>query len=405
MGWSKNQIGYCSNVHAGESAIQVEENIIRYTSPLRQNRGLASMQHGLWLSKQACKDYFTDSHKLARLKKLLIDHQLLVVTLNVFPVGNFHAERVKQAVYRPHWGERERLDYTLMAAEILASLLPDSNTFGTLSSLPLGYAQQWNDKDQTHALEFLCATVIGLAKLEMSSGKHIQLCLEMEPGCVLQRTPELIDFFQQQLPPVAKQYNITLDQLYRYLGICFDVCHQAVMYENIYNSLNSIVKAEINIGKIQVSSALRVNNPNQSEVKSWLSEFAESRYLHQTTGIDKQRNTLFSDDLELALIDSDFAKLDEWRIHFHVPVHVSTLGEQWIKTTAADIKTVFLFLYEHPECKPHLELETYSWNVLPPQHRPGNDEELILGIQSELDFIETSLNQQGLLDKSGDKNE
>ncbi len=399
MGWAKNRIGYCSNVHPGESSVLVEENIKRYTAPLRQTRGLTSMQHGLWLSKQACTEYLSDRKKLERLKQSLKERHLSVVTLNAFPVGNFHAERVKQAVYRPHWGEKERLEYTLMTAEILASLLPTESTFGTLSSLPLGYAQRWTDKDQVQALNHLCEAVLGLAKIEDSSGKHIQLCLEMEPGCVLQQTPDLVSLFQQKLPSVAEQYDLTQEKLHRYLGVCFDVCHQAVMYENIYDSLCSIVSAGINIGKIQVSSALRVNQPGNAQTKEWLAEFAESRYLHQVTGKDKQENRLFSDDLELALVDTSFNTLEEWRIHFHVPVHVQSLGKQWIGTTSSDINTVFLFLSEHLECQPHLELETYSWGVLPEQYRPKNDEQLIQGMKAELAFIEKSLERYNLLNK------
>ncbi|NOR79800.1 MAG: metabolite traffic protein EboE [Methyloprofundus sp.] len=400
MAWLKSRIGYCSNVHPGESSDLVEENIQRYTDRLRQYRSLAFMQHGLWLSKQACTEYLSDNKKLVSLKQCLKEHHLFVVTLNAFPTGNFHAKRVKQAVYRPHWGERERLDYTLMAAEILASLLPENQTFGTLSSLPLGYAKNWTDENQAQALGFLCEAVLGLSKLEATSGKHIQLCLEMEPGCVLQETPEIIALFRQQLPPVAERYHLTLSQLHRYLGICFDICHQAVMYENIRESLCAIVNAGISIGKIQISSALRVNNPNNMLAKNWLSEFAESRYLHQVTGMTNSEGRLFADDLELALVDTFFNTLDEWRIHFHVPVHVSSLGEQWIGTTSSDIKTVFSFLSEHPGCQPHLELETYSWGVLPEQHRPKNDEELIKGMQAEFDFIEKSMEQYKLLIRS-----
>ncbi len=398
MSWKPSRIGYCSNVHPGESSDLVEDNIKRFTNPLRQSRGLASMQHGLWLSEQACNDYVSDRHKLERLQQTLFEHKLSVVTLNAFPVGDFHAERVKQAVYRPHWGELQRLDYTQKAAQLLVALLPPEESFGTLSTLPLGYAQQWTDKDHAQALKYLCELVIILVKLENDTGKHIQLCLEMEPGCVLQETSQLVCFFQQQLPPVAKLYGLSPDLLHRHLGICFDVCHQAVMYENIDDSLQAIVNAGINIGKIQISSALRVSKPNHPEVKTWLSEYAESRYLHQVTGLTNSGGRVFCDDLELALTDQRFSTLDEWRIHFHVPVHQSTLGNKWGATTSAEINTVFLFLSEHPECQPHLELETYSWGVLPEQHCPKNDAELITGLQAELAFIETALDQSDLLE-------
>ena len=399
MSWKPSWIGYCSNVHPGESSSLVEDNIKRFTNPLRQARGLASMQHGLWLSEQACNDYVSDKNKLERLKNTLFEHKLSVVTLNAFPVGNFHAERVKQAVYRPHWGEVQRLEYTRKAAQLLAMLLSPEEHFGTLSTLPLGYAQEWTDKDHARALNYLCEIVITLVTLENDTGKHIQLCLEMEPGCVLQETSQLIDFFQQQLPPVAKLYGLSPSLLRRHLGICFDVCHQAVMYENIDDSLQAIVNAGINIGKIQISSALRVGMPNQPEVKSWLSEFAESRYLHQVTGLTSNGDRIFCDDLELALKNQRFNTLEEWRIHFHVPVHKSTLDHAYGATTSNEINTVLMFLSKNPACQPHLELETYSWGVLPKQHRPNNDVELITGLQAELAFIEAALKQCHLLEE------
>lgn len=398
MPWKKSRIGYCSNVHPGETSELVEDNIKRFTGPIRQCRELSSMQHGLWLSELACDNYLSSQNQFDALKQCLNEHQLSVVTLNAFPVGNFHAERVKQAVYRPHWGEQQRLDYTLKTAQLLAKLLPPDEAFGTLSSLPLGYTQQWTDKIHAYALNYLCETVIALSRLEDNTGKHIQLCLEMEPGCVIQETSQLLTLFQQQLPAVAKRYGLSTSLLNRYLGICFDVCHQAVMYENVYQSLQKIVDAGISIGKIQISSALRVSQPGFPEVKTRLSAFAESRYLHQTTGLTAGGDRIFSDDLELALSDQQFQTLEEWRIHFHVPVHQETLGNQWMATTTPDINTVFLFLSEHPQCKPHLELETYSWGVLPEQHRPVTDTDLINGIQAELAFIETSLAQHDLLE-------
>ena len=360
------------------------------------------MQHGLWLSKQACNDYLADNRKLDSLQHCLDDQKLSVVTLNAFPFGNFHAERVKQSVYRPHWGEPERLDYTCNAAQILSTLLPIEESFGTMSSLPLGYAQNWTEQDHQQALDNLCQMVIFLSHLEQNCGKHIQLCLEMEPGCVLQETSQLLDFFENQLPPVAKSKGINENQLRRYLGICFDVCHQAVMYEVMQDSLQAIINAGIRIGKIQISSALRVIQPHQPEVSNWLSDFAESRYLHQTAGLSTQNERIFCDDLELALNDQRFSNLDEWRIHFHVPVHESTLGNAYGATTADEIGTVFELLSKHPECHPHLELETYSWGVLPEAHRPANDAELINGLNAELAFIESALEKHYLLDEGLD---
>lgn len=398
MSWKKSRIGYCSNVHPGESAQLVEDNIKRFTGPLRQSRGLQTMQHGLWLSEQASNDYLADNRKLESLRHCLDDQKLSVVTLNAFPFGNFHAERVKQSVYRPHWGEPGRLDYTCKAAQILSTLLPIEESFGTMSSLPLGYAKNWTEQDHQQALDNLCQMVIFLSQLEQDCGKHILLCLEMEPGCVLQETPQLMDYFENQLPLVAKSKGINQDQLHRYLGICFDICHQAVMYEPIKDCLQAIINAGIRIGKIQISSALRVHQPHQPEVSSWLSDFAESRYLHQTTGLSTQGQRIFYDDLELALHDPRFSNLDELRIHFHVPVHQSTLGNAHGATTADEIGTVFELLSKHPECHPHLELETYTWGVLPEAHRPTSDAELINGLKAELVFIESELEKLHLLD-------
>lgn len=402
MPWTRSQIGYCSNVHAGEAASQVQNNLARYTAGVRQQRDLANMQHGLWLAEKAANQYAASTDQLNTLKYKLNELGLSVTTLNGFPLGNFHAGRVKEAVYLPHWGNSRRLEYTLTIANLLAEMLPPEQNKGSISTLPLGYMKQWTDQAQASALDNLSRAVVELSRLEDRSGKHIQLCLEMEPGCVLEETSQILALFEQDLPRALQASGGSEEQLHRYLGVCFDICHQAVMFEDIEQSLQQIHAANIQIGKIQISSALKVKQPQDQEVKAWLSDYAESRYLHQVTGRNTHNQRLFADDLVDAIQDRAFNQLDEWRIHFHVPVHQAKLGYDWAETTSAEIDRVFAFLARQPDCQPHLELETYTWEVLPETYRPGNDAELIKGLGAELRFIETVMNQHDLLMEQAD---
>ncbi len=396
-GWAAEELVYCSNVHPGESLPEVLHSLQDYIAGVRKRRGLQWSGSGLWLSASLAGELVDDVSAQAGLQGRLSDTGTCLFTLNGFPCGDFHAASVKQRVYQPDWSQIERYDYTLRLAGILANCLPAGISEGTISTLPLGYRPDWNQGKHEAATQALCRLASELHQLYQRNGQAIRVCLEMEPGCVLESTPETIEFFTRQLPAAAELTGTPLEHIDRHLGVCYDVCHQAVMFEQPSESIAGLVAAGIHIGKIQISSALEVARPHASDTRRLLQDFAEPRYLHQvrSRGSDGQLHGVM--DLPDAFDSEHLAREHPWRIHFHVPVQTTTLCAGALGTTQHEICKVLDFLAANPELHPHLEVETYTWQVLPEALRPRNDKQLIAGLATELDWLAGELRHRGML--------
>ncbi|MBN7823817.1 metabolite traffic protein EboE [Bowmanella dokdonensis] len=391
MRYHARQLGYCSNVHPGESLAGVTGNMRSYLAAVRRARGLDSMHCGLWLSAEAA-DTLQDHSAMGIFKQCLQDAKLQLTTVNGFPYGNFHRAPVKADVYLPDWSEDARRLYSLNLAAILSGCLESEYSTGTISTLPLGYASAWTPAKHRQALHQLVRLSEELATLEEQSGKRILLCLEMEPDCVLETTDDCLAFFTE-----LKQQGARL----RYLGICLDVCHQAVMFEDLYQSLTRLHQAGIEIGKIQLSNALRLpmSQPQSTAGLQRLGEFADSTYLHQCKGRPAEGGIRHWADLPAMLADkADLAKLEELRVHFHVPLFWQGSEDQSLLSTQSSLQQVMDFLSDTPQCRPHLEVETYSWQVLPGAIRPKDSSGLLAGISHELRWLEDQLSARHLLD-------
>lgn len=395
--WRRGELGYCSNVHAGESVAELQDNLTRYQQPIRIARGLESMGAGLWLARRAVAALREEKALLHSFRESLLQAGIELFTLNGFPIGGFHDSRVKEQVYRPTWADPERRLYTLALAEILAACLPNGLAEGTISTLPLGQAAGWSAQLQRAALGQLCVLVGDLDRIRQEHGRTIRVCLEMEPGCVLERTDAMLRLFRDELPPVAAESGVRAELLGRHLGVCFDVCHQAVMFEDAFESLQRLHEAGIVVGKIQLSSAVEVADPGSPSIRDALAQFAEPRYLHQVRAPDGVGGTVDAMDLPEALASSRFARAAPWRIHFHVPVHAATLVDEQLATTRDAIGRTLDFLKEYPDVSPHLEVETYTWHVLPDELRPRDDEGMRGALVRELQWVENAMDERGLL--------
>jgi hypothetical protein len=368
------------------------------------------MACGLWLPAQVARVLATDPEGLlARLDAAGLD----LVTLNGFPYGDFHGERVKEAVYTPAWDSPERLAYTLDLARILAHCLAPDQTEGTISSLPLGFYHQgsqipprgvqaegedhhWTLERHRAALSHLCDLAGQLAGLRAETGRHVRVCLEPEPGCVLETTDQAIALFTHDLPAAALAQGIHPTAVQEHLGLCLDVCHQAVMFEDIGVSLARLAAAGVRVGKVQVSSALTVPEPDRVDLARLLAPFAEPRYLHQVRTLDRDGRTLGRMDLGEALADPSLPRTGPWRIHYHVPIQEDQIGPG-LATTNGAIGATLDHLAAHPNFRPHLEVETYTWQVLPPGRRPEDPEALVAGLAAELAWLDGQLQARGLL--------
>lgn len=387
MTLSQLPLSYCTNVHPGLSIAQVESGLIEFTVPTRDRYG--DLAAGLWLARPVVSELLSSSEALNRFTAGLRESSLPCYTLNTFPYGNFHDTCVKENVYIPDWTTDERYDYTLDCARVLARLLPDDDTEGSLSTVPLGF------KSFDHPADFIdrCAARLidlanALARLRDETGKTIRLAIEPEPLCVLETTQETLAFFER-LRELAADQN-ALEIAGEFLGVCYDVCHQSVEFEDVAESIGSLTRAGIRINKVHITCAIRVERPAENEeARKALATFVEPRYLHQTIArsVDGRIHRLTDLTEEAALYPQfEFATADEWRVHFHVPVNAESLGP--LGTTRPDLRRA-LAAVRDLDYAPHLEVETYTWQVLPGEKPPS----LVDGLTTELEATRNLLSE------------
>jgi len=380
MTLSRLPLSYCTNVHPGRSLVEVQDGLTRFTLPIRERFG-EPLAAGLWLSRPVI-DELQAADSLARFADFLRERELPCYTLNAFPYGDFHSDRVKEQVYLPDWTHSDREYYTLNCARVLAALLPDGID-GSLSTVPLGFKALAKSPDFLDwCLARIITTAEGLARLHDHTGRTVRLAIEPEPLCVLETTDETVAFFQR-LRDRAESAG-QLDAVREHLGVCYDVCHQSVEFEDVAASIRQLVAADIRINKVHISCAIEAKNPTRDPaVREALLRYVEPRYLHQTFAGSRAWHT----DLDRELVKSpppEFAAADIWRVHFHVPVDAERLGP--LGTTRADLQRALAVLPELPYA-PHLEVETYTWEVLP----DGGRTELVDGFARELRATRTLL--------------
>lgn len=378
MSLSSLPLSYCTNVHAGRTANEVHKGLDQYTVPVRQNFG-APLAAGLWLAQRVVQELLAESDGLARFADKLHHRGLTCHTLNAFPYGDFHSERVKEQVYVPDWSQPERLDYTDNCARILARLLPE-NTEGSISTVPLGFKGFDHPADfLTRCSDQLIESARRLGRLYDQTGRLIRLAIEPEPFCLLETTPEALAFFSRLWERADQAKLFSTAQ--RHLGVCYDVCHQAVEFEDVAESIAALDRAGIRINKVHITCALQLDRPAENrEAREALARYVEPRYLHQTLARTSTGEILRAVDLteQLALHPPpEFLDAEAWRVHFHVPVDAERLGP--LMTTRSALKRA-LSAVAQLNYAPHLEVETYTWEVLP----DGDAVNLVEGLTREL---------------------
>lgn len=388
-------------MHPGADLAAVIRNIEQHFVAVKKRRELTHMASGLWLSEQVVSQLQSDKSALPRFQETLQQAGVQLTSLNGFPFGDFHQAVVKQKVYLPTWAEAERLTYTKNLAVILAECLPANEPVGAISTLPLAYAQGWTTSLHGIAVEQLLDLVAFLGDLENQTGKQIQVCIEMEPDCVLQETHELVKFFTDDLLPNAELRGIAQNTVLRHLGCCYDTCHQAVMGEDISLSLQQITNAGIKLGKIQISNAVKASLHNKQQATQLTELFADNKFLHQTKVFEQGQFQQALTDLALAplvqVLEQCQGKI-ETTIHYHIPVNQSAtdLPLPFLQATQYAILQTLDFLQQHPEHRPFLEIETYTWlNFL--QQGLNKTERLHQGFELEFNWLESALESRGLL--------
>ncbi|MGW7411309.1 metabolite traffic protein EboE [Streptomyces sp. NPDC054863] len=516
-------LAYCTNVHPAETLDGVVAQLREHCEPVRKRLGRDRLGIGLWLARDAARTLAGDPAALRGLRSALDRRGLEVVTLNGFPYEGFGAQEVKYRVYKPDWTDPERLSYTTTLARLLAALLPDDVTEGSISTLPLAWRTPYDRHPTaaTTARTALTTLAERLDALEELTGKSIRIGLEPEPGCTIETTADTIGPLTTLASPR--------------IGICVDTCHLATSFEDPATALSALTTANIPIAKAQLSAALHAEDPQLPEVRTALSHFAEPRFLHQTrtpthppakpaahlgaatdagpgaaTGARPASATgarpaaaadahpavsatthpavaatpcfpgtteadppvtvdarpavaapaciaeaatphppaqteppvatttlppvattrppdpnpaqvpaalevprhptapalppnpplhtlLGTDDLPEALTTTALPTTTPWRAHFHVPLHTSPAPP--LTSTLAVLQDALTHLMAHPSghpLTPHLEVETYTWQALPPELRPRSRAQLADGIAAELALARDLLTDLGL---------
>lgn len=370
---------YCTNIHTGESWYDHFDEIKKHFPGIKNVLSPGKpMGIGLRLSNMAAVELIKEKN-LEGFKHWLFQNNAYIFTMNGFPFGSFHETRVKDKVHAPDWTTVERVEYTSKLFQILKELLPPGID-GGVSTSPLSY-KHWHKtgKALNNAKKIATENIVTIAEelieIYHSTGKVLHLDIEPEPDGMLETGKEFIHWFLDDLlvdgaKKIAIKFNVSISQavelLKEHVRLCYDVCHFAIGYETHKEIINELEQAGIKVGKIQISAALKAFMKNESLkmqlIKESFEKFDEPTYLHQVVAKKTNGDFIRYPDLPEALADYDNAEVNEWRAHFHVPIFEEDFGA--LQSTQADITEVLLE-QKNKNFTQHLEVETYTWEVLP----------------------------------------
>jgi hypothetical protein len=390
---------YCSNIHPGEKWADhfqsLRDNIpyIRQQLAPGQSFGL-----GLRIANEASIE-LSKPEVLLEFKNWLTEHDVYVFVINGFPYGGFHNTVVKDDVHTPDWTTTDRLDYTIRLFNILTELLPEG-MHGGVSTPPLTYRLWWKtEADKQLATESATNHVLQLLdqliSIEKETGKLLHLDIEPEPDGMLDNMVDFVNWYRYVLLPKGiihlSKHSFSEEQaretILSHIQLCYDICHAAVGFENPEEILASLNETGIKVGRIQVSSALKVNFSSEKEIKlKAIETFNEPVYLHQVVSRNSDGTKSHYPDLKEALVDWNETQ-EEWRVHFHVPLFINSYGV--LESTQGDIIKTLAIHAENPFSS-FLEVETYTWGVLPEDMQKPIGESIV----REIEWVKKILNYE-----------
>jgi hypothetical protein len=391
LGQGLGQLSYSTLVHAGDTWAEMKHSLHTYV-PAVKARVSPDKPFGvsLRISASSAATLSASPEERAELITFLREHDLYIYTVNAFPYGPFKGQDVMERVYEPDWTTDERVAYTQSVADILAEITPTS-VVPSIQTSPLAFAANVHGEVDVDQFTTRLLTVVAhLSRLEARSGRRVTLALEPEPACYLETTDETVAYFTQRLydgrgvRELAKLAGLSISEaegaLRRYLGVVFDIGHQAVGFEDIPESLTKLVDAGIPIFKLQEAAALWVKELSPAVIPA-LRAFTKTIYLSQTT---LRREGMLRKFLNLGeALDAYEAdpRPAEMRTHFHVPVFLEELGP--FQTTRFAVEAALRMHRETP-LSDHLEIETYTWDVLPDELKTGDITDYVT---RELEFV------------------
>ena len=380
-------LAYCANIHRGEGWRETFDALQKYTLAVRQ-RVCAGKPYaiGLRLSALAARE-LSEGTALLEFQRWLADNNCYVFTINGFPYGRFHGARVKEQVYAPDWTSDERVDYTNRLFDLLAQLVPEG-VEGTVSTVPGSFKDFIKNRQQARRMRGnVWRCVEHIARLSGRCGRKLHLGLEPEPLCYLETSEETVKFFEEMRAERPGDPRLDL-----HLGVNYDTCHLAVEFEEPHDVIARFGRHRVKISKLHLSSALKARPT--AETRAALKAFADDIYFHQVIARSTDGITRYK-DLDMALTGN--AKLEpgalpEWRIHFHIPLHSRPTA--LFDTTSEHILGVMDMLRLDPSLCSHLEMETYTWEVLPPELK---NRSVVDQLVAEYEWTLDRLGERGLI--------
>lgn len=389
---------YCTNIHPGESWGDHFAQLKKFIPAIKQQVSPDQpFGIGLRLANTASLELSKEEH-LKAFQQWLQENDCYVFTMNGFPYGGFHNVVVKDQVHAPDWTNADRVAYTIRLFRILAALLP-AGMEGGVSTNPLTY-KFWCNRCEEEKNSFTESATLNmllvleqLVRIHRSGGPLMHLDVEPEPDGLMENTSEYISWYFEELLPagipfIKEKFNVddqeAADIIKAHIQLCYDVCHFALVYEAPQRVLERLRHYGLKVGKLQISAALKADMPAnlaaRKEVTDAFRRFNEPVYLHQVIARKKDGNFIHYPDLPQALEDEENPEVTEWRSHFHVPVFLDQFGI--LQSTQEDIKQVLALQRQQPFTA-HLEVETYTWDVLPPELK----QEMSMSVSRELNWI------------------
>ena len=395
LGNGLGHLTYSTLVHPGDDWAQMWDSLVTYVPKVKE-RWAKNHRFGvsLRLSASSAQTLAGSTPEREKLKKFLADNNMYLYTVNAFPYGPFKGTIVKEQVYEPDWRSEERTTYTKNVADVLADVSPD-DVSPSIQSAPLGFKPRVTGPDVVDSFtDHVIRVCAHLVDVEARTGRVVTLALEPEPYCFLETTDETVEYFTKHIysgksaEKLAKLARMPISEahvaLRRHVGIVFDICHQAVEFEDIGACLQKLVAAGIPIFKLQEAAALHVPEVTQ-KIVDVLKNYSKTIYLTQTVEKKDGKLTRFLN------LEDAFAAWEknpgprEWRTHFHVPVFLEDLGP--FRTTRFAIEDALRFHKAKPLSR-QLEIETYTWDVLPDNLKTGD---IVDYVCRELDWVKGQL--------------
>ena len=399
LGNRLGHLAYSTLVHPGDTWAEMRASLETY-APVVKARVAPDRPYGvsLRLSAASAQTLAADERERERLRDWLDDRDMYVYTVNAFPYGPFKGRVVMTDVYEPDWATEDRIRYTCAVADVLAEVAP-AWVSPSIQTAPLAFRPKvTSDGDVAALTRNLLRVVAHLVDLERRTGRRVKLALEPEPACFLETTDETIRYFQDRVWSAAAVDELgrladlpasdAVGALRRHLGVVFDICHQSVQFEDIAVSLEALRAAGVPIFKLQAAAALWVPEVTPDAVAA-IEPFTDTIYLSQTT---ERRDGEVVRRLHLA--DAIAAWKDdpgghrEWRTHIHVPIFLDDLGP--FRTTRPGIEAA-LAAHARAPLSDHLEIETYTWDVLPAHLKTGDITEYV---SRELEWLSGVLTRE-----------